>query len=97
MKLCEYEALNGDIGRGNKWMGVVVILKDSVNHWKHVHLRHAHHDWISIRLQYFKFVAKYNFIFSKRSSQLILCSENIFDDEIIEKILLTFRPNMPTL
>ncbi|CAL1376498.1 unnamed protein product [Linum trigynum] len=66
-------------------------LKERYDHQKTVILPKARYDWMHLRLQDFKSVSDYNSELFKITSQLLLCGENITDEDMLEKTFSTFH------
>ena len=65
-------------------------LKERYDHQKTIILPKARYDWLHLRLQDFKSVSEHNSAMFKITSQLKLCGENIFDNDMLKKNLLHF-------
>ncbi|XP_004234725.1 uncharacterized protein [Solanum lycopersicum] len=66
-------------------------LKERYDHLKATVLPRACYEWIHLRLQNFKTICEYISVVYKITSQLKLCGENIKDEDMLEKTLITFH------
>ena len=66
-------------------------LKKRLDHQKTVILPKARYDWMHLRLQDFKSVSEYNSALFKMSSQLMLCGDNITEEDMLEKTFTTLH------
>ncbi|XP_076952862.1 uncharacterized protein LOC143626770 [Bidens hawaiensis] len=66
-------------------------LKERYDHQKTVILLRARYDWVNLRLQDFKTISEYNSAMFRITSQLILCGQNITDEDMMEKTFSTFH------
>ncbi|XP_074342839.1 uncharacterized protein LOC141680540 [Apium graveolens] len=68
-------------------------MKERYDHQKTIILPKARYDGLQLRLQDFKTVSEYNSTMFNITSQLKLRSENIFDNDMLEKTYSTFHAN----
>ena len=66
-------------------------LKEIYDHQKTIILPKTRYDWMHLRLQDFKTVAKYNSTLFKISYKLQLCGEKITESNTLEKTYSTFH------
>jgi hypothetical protein len=69
-------------------------LKERYDQQRSVMLPEAQRQWALIRFQDFKSVAAYNSAVHQINSKLRFCNSAVSDDDLIEKTLSTFHPNM---
>ena len=72
-------------------------LKERYNQQKAVLLPEAQREWTLLRFQDFKTVAAYNSAMHKLVCKLRFCNQKITDEDMIDKTLGTFHPNMRVL
>ncbi|XP_076939715.1 uncharacterized protein LOC143608596 [Bidens hawaiensis] len=66
-------------------------LTEIYDHQKTVILPRARYDWVNLRFQDFQSISEYNSAMFRITSQLILCGQNITDEDMMEKTFATFH------
>jgi len=69
---------------------LLVSLNDRFDHQKYVILPKAKHEWLNLRFQDYLSVSEYNSALFEITSRMILCGENVFDYDMIEKTFQHF-------
>jgi hypothetical protein len=56
-------------------------------------LPEANHDWVDLRLQYYKYIGDYNHVVHMICAKLQFCEKKLTGGEKIEKTLTTMLPS----